>query len=682
MLEENGVQPAIITGKEHNILQSKTKRPPICYMCGKERHATKDHAWAPARYVLLTGRQDLQPIDIAKISQYINRRDNMYGRLVKVILGSSVAGEGIDFKRIRQIHIMEPWYNRAKILQVEGRAIRNGSHIDLPPEQRNVDIFKYCMLPPKKTKGKIAQTETIDERNYRFGEDKDRKIKFVERLLKEVAVDCLFQRDNNVRKIRRVVKLEDSLGKIVNYVTGDKPCSPECDYMRNCEYECSWCPKKKLVSLDRSTYGPEFAQADVERARERIQQLFGKNFVVDVTTIFDYIQKTEPDVDSVYTYLALESLMDQEGDFAVQDRYGREGYLIERGDLFIYQPFDIYDSYAPIYYRQEPLTTKPLDAPFPVSEIADASEELLSAKRLPEKPGQKVFEDVYKKRKVVGNVVGVYLKGADGEKKFSSEITSMVLDKLPDQWAVSLLRMLLNPGYEPFDDKDMDKFVQQALAHYTLNGNILIQKIKSEERRAVQIGAICSQWGRAEHGIKKKLRKAWGKCDPDVEAYLEGEIQKKEYDSLWAKVPTAKRARIGEVISRGDYIHLIKQLGLVPEYAGTVEGTDRFSRRKDFKLLDFTRESSVTRKDKGRSKRSEIRGRTCTTFSIPVLRTILGKIEKLVRSAKIPGIKFPDAEKKKISKENMCRRIEFLLRVMSKSSDKIWFYQGQFSLDE
>ena len=111
---------------------------------------------------MLTGSSELSTIEKAKITGYINRVDNIDGKLVKIIVGSSVSGEGIDFKRIRQVHIVEPWYNQAKLDQVEGRAIRNGSHRDLPPNQRNVEIFKYCITPPKNIKDKEKSIETID----------------------------------------------------------------------------------------------------------------------------------------------------------------------------------------------------------------------------------------------------------------------------------------------------------------------------------------------------------------------------------------------------------------------------------------------------------------------------------------------------------------------------------------
>lgn len=61
----------------------------------------------------------------------------------KVLIISSSGAEGIDLKRTRLLQILEPHFNISKIRQVEGRAARYQSHIDLPEEQRVVKIEEY-----------------------------------------------------------------------------------------------------------------------------------------------------------------------------------------------------------------------------------------------------------------------------------------------------------------------------------------------------------------------------------------------------------------------------------------------------------------------------------------------------------------------------------------------------------
>lgn len=66
-----------------------------------------------------------------------------------VLLISSAASEGLDLKNTRQIHVMEPHWNEAKIDQVVGRAIRYKSHESLKVEDRNVVIYRYLSIFPK-----------------------------------------------------------------------------------------------------------------------------------------------------------------------------------------------------------------------------------------------------------------------------------------------------------------------------------------------------------------------------------------------------------------------------------------------------------------------------------------------------------------------------------------------------
>ena len=52
----------------------------------------------------------------------------------------------LTFKYIRQIHVLEPWYNINRVEQIIGRAIRTCSHKDLNLNKRNVQIFMHGTL--------------------------------------------------------------------------------------------------------------------------------------------------------------------------------------------------------------------------------------------------------------------------------------------------------------------------------------------------------------------------------------------------------------------------------------------------------------------------------------------------------------------------------------------------------
>ena len=51
--------------------------------------------------------------------------------------------EGISLKNVRQVHLVEPYWNMVRPQQVIGRARRICSHEDLPKQMRNVKIYVY-----------------------------------------------------------------------------------------------------------------------------------------------------------------------------------------------------------------------------------------------------------------------------------------------------------------------------------------------------------------------------------------------------------------------------------------------------------------------------------------------------------------------------------------------------------
>ena len=101
----------------------------------------------------------------------------------EVLLISSAASESITLLNTRQIHIMEPHFNEAKINQVIGRAIRYRSHDKLPHNQRQITIYHWCSIFPD-----IIQYKTADEYLIWLGKKKQNLIdKFID-IIKSVSI--------------------------------------------------------------------------------------------------------------------------------------------------------------------------------------------------------------------------------------------------------------------------------------------------------------------------------------------------------------------------------------------------------------------------------------------------------------------------------------------------------------
>lgn len=126
-----------------------------------------------------------------EIKTVYNRDENLNGSKLKIILGSSSIKEGVSFKGVRQVHIIEPYWNLPRLEQVIGRASRFCSHKDLPIEKRKVKVYVYLSFNKK-------DLETIDEYIYKLSLRKNKLVNEFEIAIKESSVDCDLNYNANI----------------------------------------------------------------------------------------------------------------------------------------------------------------------------------------------------------------------------------------------------------------------------------------------------------------------------------------------------------------------------------------------------------------------------------------------------------------------------------------------------
>ena len=125
-----------------------------------------------------------------------NKQNNLKGNVIKVLLATASAAEGISLSNVRQVHITEPYWNPVRIEQVMGRAIRLGSHIQLPLEDRHVEVFLYlASITEKQLKSSFTiKTKDLglssDETIFDISTRKEKITGELFSLMKESAFDC------------------------------------------------------------------------------------------------------------------------------------------------------------------------------------------------------------------------------------------------------------------------------------------------------------------------------------------------------------------------------------------------------------------------------------------------------------------------------------------------------------
>jgi hypothetical protein len=140
------------------------------------------------RFAILSG--DITPEERANIIVQFNSVENIDGSVIQLLLLSGAVAEGIDLKRIRHVHVMEPFWNYARINQVKTRAIRYMSHKDLPIADQNVQVYIYLSdYPLNHPKKKIIEA-TTDNDLYDKSIDNMQIINTFMLAIAEASIDC------------------------------------------------------------------------------------------------------------------------------------------------------------------------------------------------------------------------------------------------------------------------------------------------------------------------------------------------------------------------------------------------------------------------------------------------------------------------------------------------------------
>lgn len=140
-------------------------------------------------YVEFHGNIDAEDRKISKAVYNVD--SNKYGKEIRIILISPAGSEGLSLMNVRQIHIMEPYWNEVRISQMIGRGIRFCSHKALEVEERVVEIYRYRSINESSDKW------TTDQYIEDLAKTKDGLIQSFFDALKEVAVDCELNKNHN-----------------------------------------------------------------------------------------------------------------------------------------------------------------------------------------------------------------------------------------------------------------------------------------------------------------------------------------------------------------------------------------------------------------------------------------------------------------------------------------------------
>ncbi len=133
-------------------------------------------------YAFYTG--EVKPEDRTKILKEFNRLESP----IKVLLISSSGAEGLSARNVRQVHILEPYWNTERLRQVMYRGIRFHSHDELPEKERNVQVYIYLSVYPATEKA--MKEMPTDVHLFKEAAKKYELNKQMLEVVASVAIDC------------------------------------------------------------------------------------------------------------------------------------------------------------------------------------------------------------------------------------------------------------------------------------------------------------------------------------------------------------------------------------------------------------------------------------------------------------------------------------------------------------
>lgn len=271
-------------------------------------------------YVILSRDRDLSSNNNDEIN-IARSLDNINGDLIKVVIVSKIGSEGIDFKFIREIHLLDPWYNLNRSEQIIGRGVRTCSHIALPKEKRNTSIYMHALTLSNKSQ------ESMDLHVYRIAENKQKSIDKVEDILKSVSIDCEFNKPNIMmpNNVDLSFDIETSQGKLLhgfnlNIINKD------------ITYTCKG--KRRDDVIDKTTYTYDLISDEIETYKSYIVQMYKGNIKHSYKELVQLLKNEYNLVDEDILQYTLQTMLDEEYQFI--GYRGQKGHLLYANDKYVF----------------------------------------------------------------------------------------------------------------------------------------------------------------------------------------------------------------------------------------------------------------------------------------------------------------------------------------------------------
>lgn len=266
-------------------------------------------AKGPKRYFIWSPSVENDATVINNARNTFNNTANKDGSMLKYMIGTSSIKEGVSFKNVGQVHIIDPWWNNSRIEQITARAIRLCSHVDLPVEERTVDVYRHYSVyesyfdgsadPDAESVMDSLDAElgddqltmialgivrkvyswvkylTIDQRILEIANRKDDINNKFLKAIKSASVDCQLLKDGNIIRLEECIKQVSSSSSDIYQLYYKNPSTLDIFLRKGVANILDWNDIKirKYSYPNSLDFDREFVEAEYNEDLERLTEV-------------------------------------------------------------------------------------------------------------------------------------------------------------------------------------------------------------------------------------------------------------------------------------------------------------------------------------------------------------------------------------------------------------------------
>ena len=356
-----------------------------------------------------------------------------------------------------------------------------------------------------------------------------------------------------------------------------------------------------------------------------------------------------------------------------------KGYIIYRGDYYIYQPFDLQRENLPLNYRQYPLSIKPKsvgidDIVVDYSNMENTRNESMKNKSSMKLSNNSEMNKYIDKINVLYNLhVNLKTQLLHENKNVNKSIIelhylysviSTVLGHMTTNMEIEFLSYLLTKHLKEknsdftIGNKFMNDIYNNILNYLNMNHQLINYNL--------HINTDTRSHTDTEKNAKNTKNKYVGFIVNNVYYVLSSIDENDTIDIDNVDDIEFVEASSDLIYKIKTYFDIYKNNSSKNEklFANIYGVTERTKKEKIFKIVDKSVEKEIMTKEQKKSKRAIVKGRTCSSYHIPQLLEIREKL----------GMYTFDHKKRQ---DFVCNDIEIFLRFNNiiKKNRKIWFLE-------